>query len=1023
MSLWNRRIRHHFRPSVTTLEDRALLAPITPISITSALLASEFDFSTANNSPWVGITPVQTPVNGTGYLGNTLQSSTIQAIPNGPFDGDVLYTYHVESFEGIPGAISAVAFPFAGAVVAAYQITDATGNSGVAVTPGTVDLTNGVVTWSWPTNLTGDATSGTIAFVTSNPATMAADTTVSDTAPLMTGPGWSARVFSPSSPPVLAPYGSGGTGKVGDAVPFLAQVTATGSSANASTLNYSWKFGDGTTTSGLGSYVVFHTYTTPGAYQVTVTATDSSGTVSAPVTEDVTIVPAASTGPLPMITTMTDTIPDFGAFPTVTSVASGPWSDPTTWSGGAVPKAGAIVAITAGTTVVFDLANSPTITTIEVRNGGDLNFDTTSSHTLTVGTLEVLQGGCFCIGTPGAPIAPNLTDQVVFADQPIDPVADPQAWGTGLIDFGMVNLEGAPKTSEVTVATAPLTGDTVLHLANPVLGWMPGDRLILPDTRQLDADQWGSGYSPEWESATVASVSADGLAVTLTAPLQFDHQGATDTAGTLRYLPQVMDMTRNVTLSSANPNGTRGHTLFTAMANADVRYVGFDNLGRTTDAPIGATNPAGRYALHIHHLMIPMDPTANGYNFTLIGNAIDNGDATISNSAGFGPEWGLVVHGSNNGLIEGNDIYNIDGAGLVTQDGTETGNVFDGNMVVRVAGLGGRPDYYTATNGGEAREGSAFWFASPGNVVTNNFASDAIGPTGEGNGFMIFCLSDANDTPILQFSGNTVYGATLQGMEYWYIGSAGNTLQDIGPSVIQNLTEWHVTKYGIYPYPSNNVTIEGFTFLDDPSLRDSPNPIGIFGSDYRWGSTTIDRADIEGASYGIIPSVNTAGTTITIENSYLANTIDDIQIDTFWTDSGVANAPYINPRTTLLINDKFETNAIQPQNTIDMLYPNGIGGGGIESLVTPDTVLVTNYNSVAGDDFKVFYNQQVPGFIVPQSILYSDGSAEVLGSPVAGLTNAENWARYGVAIAGSVAPANATTMAGILGLVSPILPS
>ena len=40
------------------------------------------------------------------------------------------------------------------------------------------------------------------------------------------------------------------------------------------------------------------------------------------------------------------------------------------------------------------------------------------------------------------------------------------------------------------------------------------------------------------------------------------------------------------------------------------------------------------------------------------------------------------------------------GPAIVTEDGTETGNVFDGNMVVRVAGLGGRPDNYDNTNGG-----------------------------------------------------------------------------------------------------------------------------------------------------------------------------------------------------------------------------------------------------------------------------------------------------------------------------------
>ncbi len=46
-------------------------------------------------------------------------------------------------------------------------------------------------------------------------------------------------------------------------------------------------------------------------------------------------------------------------------------------------------------------------------------------------------------------------------------------------------------------------------------------------------------------------------------------------------------------------------------------------------------------------------------------------------------------------------------------------------------------------------------------------------------------------------------------------------------------------------------------------------------------------------------------------------------------------------------------------------------------------------------------------------------SGKLAGSPVAGLTNAENWARYGIAIAGEVAT-GATRRAGIDGLVRPL---
>src|SRR5262249_26876206 len=55
--------------------------------------------------------------------------------------------------------------------------------------------------------------------------------------------------------------------------------------------------------------------------------------------------------------------------------------------------------------------------------------------------------------------------------------------------------------------------------------------------------------------------------------------------------------------------------------------------------------------------------------------------------------------------------------------------------------------------------------------------------------------------------------------------------------------------------------------------------------------------------------------------------------------------------------------------------------------------------------------EQVASFIVPQT---TNG---LIGSPQAGLTNQQNWNRVGIAIAGAMAPSNATTRTGIHGLV------
>jgi hypothetical protein len=124
------------------------------------------------------------------------------------------------------------------------------------------------------------------------------------------------------------------------------------------------------------------------------------------------------------------------------------------------------------------------------------------------------------------------------------------------------------------------------------------------------------------------------------------------------------------------------------------------------------------------------------------------------------------------------------------------------------------------------------------------------------------------------------------------------------------------------------------------------------------------------------------------------------------------------PRTTLIINDTFAapTGNVggQAEYNIEMLFGDGSGNGGFANLIVSDQVFVTNYNGISGDDFQVYYNQQQANYIIPLTV-----GTSLVGSPLAGLTNAQNWQQYGIAVAGAVAPSTATTMPGILGLVQP----
>src|SRR5205814_5625625 len=106
-----------------------------------------------------------------------------------------------------------------------------------------------------------------------------------------------------------------------------------------------------------------------------------------------------------------------------------------------------------------------------------------------------------------------------------------------------ISTFGAVKASYVTLSQEAHVGDTTLRLAAPAAGWRVGDKLFLPDTQQLDYGGDSTRYTPQWESLTIAAIAADGLSVTVTTPLAFNHLGARDSAGAPSYLPQVPDLT------------------------------------------------------------------------------------------------------------------------------------------------------------------------------------------------------------------------------------------------------------------------------------------------------------------------------------------------------------------------------------------------------------------------------------------------------------------------------------------------
>ena len=679
-------------------------------------------------------------------------------------------------------------------------------------------------------------------------------------------------------------------------------------------------------------------------------------------------------------------IPLFCANPSVVSVGSGAWSSPATWSTGRVPTDGDRVRIAPRHDVVYDVANDARIDCIQLD--GHLAFRTDRSTRLKVGNLTVMESGVLEVGTVEAPIAASVVAEIIIADQKIDGTLDPAQIGTGIQALGKVRMHGAVRTPTFArVAEEPLNGQQALVLETTPGGWAAGDEIVLPDTRQLP-DRSGAQAN---QIERLRVVSVDGTRVTLNAPLRFSHKGARTPDGTLEFLPHVGNISRNVAIRSENPAGTRGHIIFTSRADVDMRYVAVREMGRTLMGPLDntefdsagnavklGTNQIGRYAIHFHHDFGPVATPANGYQFTLIGNVVDDA-----------PKWGITIHNSHHGLIRDNVVYNAAGAGIVTEDGNEAFNVFEHNFALRVKGSG---EFAPRSGYGGAApdpggEGNGFWFRGPDNYVRNNVAADAdaVGfglaagalgtvrvPAAKGGDPTVDAQAAFVDTtvaPVLEFSNNEAYGGMITGATWGWNGTASN------------FRVWHTSRQAFTAAPTDTLTLDHIVARGDTSIMQGSsndrfgmgvwqNPIGIWISNYMAKGVVIKNADVQGMRAGVVSPFypvrqllepGRGDGSLVVESGYFRNYVG-VAIGTGYAPEG--ESPFA-AKHAVVKNTTFAPLGVPPNPmnapaAISMNY--GMSGGDTEKR---DPIMVTGFNGKTGDDFNVYYSLDAPPDVAP----------------------------------------------------------
>lgn len=509
-----------------------------------------------------------------------------------------------------------------------------------------------------------------------------------------------------------------------------------------------------------------------------------------------------------VIVTPFDSIPDFAAHPTIISIQDGNWTDPSTWDLGRVPDAADIVVVKNAHAVTLDGVAEADVIGVD----GALTFAPDAA--LTVTTI-LSRGGTLDLGT---------ACEIVIRDTPLDTTDngigtfDPFMFGHGILCIdGRFIANGHQKTPFIRA------GDTLPE------NWQLGDALAAPDVRQNN-----NGF----EQCEV---------IALGDAWQHDHTGG-----------HIANLTRSVIIRSENPAGTRGHVMCVGSCSVDLRYVQFKDLGRTKASRLGVTiqapvtppvysigsNQIGRYSLHLHHLT---PEVSDGPSFNVEGCVFDGS-----------PRWGLGVHDTHYGRVAGNVAYDCIGAGFVTEDGSESGNVFDGNMAILCRGSGDSPISSKPTRNellDTAHEGTGFWARAGRNSWINNVAANCrwagwntfsraghVGkplpvtvPKFKGGPKVAF---DARWSVPYAFDNNEAY-ACGRGMEWWYAWV----------SIMTNTRIWNCSNKSLF------FTYHGTALVDDLSVIGSPE--GVVGQ--HGTHLQLRRATVDGSAVPFIMEPNKKG--------------------------------------------------------------------------------------------------------------------------------------------------------------------
>lgn len=685
-----------------------------------------------------------------------------------------------------------------------------------------------------------------------------------------------------------------------------------------------------------------------------------------------------------------------------TAIRSGNWSDANTWDNG-IPDSSNRVIIEQGVTV--NITGSHQAKEIVVHGLLRVIENNTPNKALITRWIHVNSGGVFEIGT-----AINRFDQGVFTltlngTNPTSDHSVPMANGQTMSitdndgflmagGNGRLVFYGEDKISFTKLAQTANPGANTIVVANiidrdhngslsassdGIFNWQVGDEIVIASSSEK--------YEEE-DVRTITKIENLGAntRLTLNRRLTYRHYGAIETYAN-NFDPQSfnknrgpisIDMRAEVALLSRNikiqglsaqdtdnnfgdrkrleisngkaSNGVGGHIMIMPTAGRiEVEGVQLNLMGQA--------GRLGRYPFHWH---IARDRS---------GDFFKNSSITNSNNRA------VVVHTTDNVLVEGIVAHDLHGHGFFTEDGVEEGNKFINNIafgvhrVSRVDSFKGSAfivdDTDTFHDGGDRfRTTAAFWIANANNDIIGNICAGSQGsgfwyapptePRGAAGNMSEYSDYKPQEVPLSVFKDNSVHstvtGFVTVAREPRNAGDFKQNQKFFGNihPVFENLTVYQ-TKVGVYPLMTNithvfknfkAADIETINNDSDPTLFDGGLFVGysrgnpyndrVIGTVFYHGNTRFKNIHIAGFNRGhrsimfkstngnrVRPACEVEGLSFEADNSY----------------DNMTAAQITNYRNTREVFDR------------DGSLTTGFGGGPGYTFIGNDPWMVTDENA------------------------------------------------------------------------------